>query len=48
MITLDYGGGDLAIDYVIKLFSKFYQLQPNFIEKVIILLQNIISIIKIR
>ena len=40
------GGGGLAIDYVIKLFSKFYQLKPNFKEKAIILLQNI-SVIKL-
>ena len=48
MITVDYGGvgGGRAIDYVIKLFSKFHQLKPNFKEKVIILLQNI-SVIKL-
>ena len=41
MITVDYGGGGLAIDYLIKKISKFYQLQPTYKRKVIILLQNI-------
>ena len=36
----------LRVDYVIKFISKFYQLKPNFKEKVIILLQNI-SFIKL-
>lgn len=33
LITVDYGEGGPTIDYLIKLSSKFYQLNPNFLEK---------------